>query len=214
MIGDTLRRASGSEAVPPDFVAGTFGTARNLESLAINKPAGTAEGDLMLMHIINATPPAGWTVVPNLDLVRGDTLYKVAGPSEPSSYTITGPGFADGGATIVTYRDVNAVAPINASGGNDYSDNNQTSVVVAPSVTTDEPACRVVHFHSAQASTTTTVPSGSTLRVDCELQGFSRPTMQTTDFKRDAVGMTGGRSSTLGVTAYAAGHTIALAPKG
>lgn len=83
-------------------------------TLVINKPAGTAEGDLMLLvagaetNGIRATPPSGWTEVFDGDNAGGRSplyiAYKVAGSSEPSSYTLTFASTTRSAGSILTYR--------------------------------------------------------------------------------------------------------------
>lgn len=60
--------------------------------MVIPKPTGTVEGDLLTTFIIltanaTVTPPAGWTTVVNAAGVKA--YWKIAGPSEPASYTFT-----------------------------------------------------------------------------------------------------------------------------
>ncbi len=65
-------------------------------SMAISKPAGTAVNDLMIAQMTGSeaagiAEPSGWTEVAGGDVTssntRYKTFYKVAGSSEPSSYT-------------------------------------------------------------------------------------------------------------------------------
>ena len=84
-------------------------------SLTINKPAGVVAGDLLIATIelyfsVDATPElAGWTLLRST--VNGDgrltTLYKIAGGSEPASYTFTFTGAGQGhpGGHIAAFYD-------------------------------------------------------------------------------------------------------------
>lgn len=67
-------------------------------SVTANVPLSTATGDLLLAHINLAngtsviTPPAGWTLLSNVAHGTSDlqaVYYKIAGASEPASYTFT-----------------------------------------------------------------------------------------------------------------------------
>lgn len=60
--------------------------------ITLDKPSGTAEGDLLLAHISTdntetITPPAGWTKIGSETSGSTDiNFWKVAGSSEPSTY--------------------------------------------------------------------------------------------------------------------------------
>lgn len=73
--------------------------------LAIPKPAGVGEGALLVAFVVESaysrtvTVPAGWTELAQVD---GRSLaYKVAGPSEPASYTWTFGSAADSQGDIL-----------------------------------------------------------------------------------------------------------------
>lgn len=79
---------------------GSYASAQNLTTadLVINKPANTAEGDLLIAVIVQdtgttptVTLPDGWTLLHDLDAASSLTTvaYKVAGASEGDSYTFT-----------------------------------------------------------------------------------------------------------------------------
>ena len=85
--------------------------------LTLNKPAGTVEGDLILITHCNdsetsGTPPAGFATVTGypvdqpigVETTRLEVFYKVAGASEPATYDITGFS-AQSSATIEVYYD-------------------------------------------------------------------------------------------------------------
>lgn len=89
-------------------------------SVAVNKPTGTLEGDLMVMfaatRVLNEIPayPAGWTEIPMSYLGTSNRpilLYRVAGASEPSSYTVTVPSGTSSATGIVTFYS-DAASPI------------------------------------------------------------------------------------------------------
>jgi hypothetical protein len=115
-------------------------------SISLAKPAGTAQGDLLLAVISHQSgaaasmvPPTGWTAVPNTDYSDGNNArihawYKFAGASEPSSYTFTMSGSSQaiaGGMLAITGA---SGTPINASGGQVTSTN--SLYLTAPSITT------------------------------------------------------------------------------
>lgn len=79
-------------------------------SITCNKPTGTQEGDLMIAFLNQAqfnslgnwTQPSGWTEV--FDSNQRAVSYKVAGPSEPASYSFGIDIFVIPQAAIVTIR--------------------------------------------------------------------------------------------------------------
>jgi hypothetical protein len=149
--------------------------------LAIDKPAGTVTNDVMIASIgprinspgidsrdIGITPPAGWTLAPN---GRGDNLtstssalavyWKLAGASEPASYTWTfscinvsggntcvtlGFNSAVGGIVSFSNVDITAASPINIDGKNDTAAAGTS--IYTPDVTTTVANAMLVTSHS------------------------------------------------------------------
>ena len=79
-----------------------------LETLTIDKPTGTIEGDLIIAsichdtHDIVVTPPVGFTAmstITNTTTMEVDTFYKEAGASEPADYEF---GMSSGGTVMGT----------------------------------------------------------------------------------------------------------------
>lgn len=137
-------------------------------SLTINKPTGTANGDVMVAHVVvrtagnTITPPSGWSLVLRKDSsgsISTATYWKLAGSSEPSSYSwaLGTSGEASGG--IASYTGVNTISPIDASNAQ-Y--NSGTSNVTNAGVTTFNANDMVVYAVGITTSTTVNVPSGFT----------------------------------------------------
>lgn len=104
--------SAGFVSAAPEFIASaSTSNAVNVSTLVINKPTGTVEGDLMVAAMAcdsgsrTWTGDTGWTeaadqgVDPDLRIA-----YKVAGASEPSSYTFTPSGSQRLSGCILTYR--------------------------------------------------------------------------------------------------------------
>lgn len=181
-------------------------------SLAINKPAGVASGNVMVATLTGTgtgalTPPAGWTVVK--DTTQGTasrqiTYYRVAGGSEGASYS-WGLGTtrqASGG--IIAYSGVNGTAPIDASATASGASGN----AVAGSVTTSAANDEVIIASGFNINTTVTAPAGTTQR-------YSVPSPSTTneaaDFTLATAGATGSNTATPAVTTSAwIAQTVAL----
>lgn len=98
---------------------------RNPGSFVVNKPTGTVEGDTMISTItmFDGTAlslPSGWTQIALVDNasnnLRTYMFYKLAGSSEPSTYTYSLDS-ADlaAGVSISTYRGVDIANPVGNS---------------------------------------------------------------------------------------------------
>jgi hypothetical protein len=95
----------------------------NGTALAINKPTGTREGDLMLAVMnsqtsVTWTGDTGWTEVADQGSGASTRIaYKLAGASEPASYTFTPSSIGKQAGTIATYRNAayDAVSAISTS---------------------------------------------------------------------------------------------------
>jgi len=149
----------------------------NASSVAITKPTGTVEGNLILLCVTTqwgstmATTPAGFTLIARYDSTSSNCpsvewYYKIAGDSEPDDYTFT---FTAG--TIVhrafSVRITN-FDPINPIGPHSGITTNTTSVntIDIPSITTTVEKCLLIgtRSHSSTTSTSISIPDGWTSR--------------------------------------------------
>ena len=92
-------------------------------SVTVSKPSGTTENDLLVAVVIiddrdNFSTPSGWTRIADMNSgnnkARCKIFWKIAGSSEPSSYTFdaaTG-GSNDVDVSILRYSGVNTSSPI------------------------------------------------------------------------------------------------------
>jgi hypothetical protein len=140
-------------------------------TLVLNKPAGTVANDVMIAHVSAAgaaattiTLPTGWNVIRrdnSTSSVASVAYFKVAGASEPATYTwtISPSNSASGG--IASYYNVDTSSPIDAHSGLFTDD---SPVMTAPSVVTTTPADMLLFIGSVQVGTTVTPPSGMTGR--------------------------------------------------
>jgi hypothetical protein len=172
------------------FVAAAgAGNGAGTTSLTINKPTGVAQGDVLLATVTatgtgTLTAPSGWTAVQDTTqgtAIRQLTYYKVAGASEPSSYS-WGLGTsrkASGG--VIDYRGVNQAAPIDASA----SAGGTKGSAVAPSITTSAANGQLVAAVSFVTSTTVTADVTTTERYDTTSEST---TSEAADFTQAAAG--------------------------
>jgi hypothetical protein len=117
----------------------------------INKPSGTEEGDLLILHCTtdgagsNLIGPFGWeTLLPETQ-TNGQTTalwYKIANTSEPISYNITWAGDEAYIGGIVRITGYNRVNPIQAT-----STNTGTKEIINPSLITTEENTLILGFH-------------------------------------------------------------------
>jgi len=128
------------------FVVSAIDGAPGATSDSISKPAGAQQGDTLIYYIavnasaLSVTPPDGtWHLIKSgadsSGSIADASYYKVAGSSEPSSYTFTLSSGAYGTSGMVAVRQEKQSSPIDASSFF-YSSSNSTSITIpAPSST-------------------------------------------------------------------------------
>jgi hypothetical protein len=148
------------------FVATSNGSAGS----AVNKPAGTAQGDVLVaavqvrgMSSDTITAPTGWNLIrrdsdPNSQ-VTAATYWKLAGASEPATYTFT----TNGGRSVVgidDYSGVDPSTPINVSG----AASGTSAAPAAPSLTTTVANTMLIALATLRQQGASTTPAGMTSR--------------------------------------------------
>jgi hypothetical protein len=215
---DPLVTADGGGSV--SVRSSTSSTATRFETLTLSRPPGTAAGDVLLatvgvMGTEEVSAPSGWTVARNSVAsdpggVRQVSFYRVAGSSEPASYSFGSSAVKMGGVTA--YTGVDTSAPIAASGDASGS----TGSATAPSVTTTRAGAAVVvasTHREGDDGTKLSAPTGTTQRWVFGGSGanlaadFSQPTAGTTSAK--TIACSGKSKSCLRWVA----QTIALQPR-
>lgn len=148
-------------------------TAVNVTSC--NKPTGVVSGDLLLAFVIvyenttgTLTLPSGWTEIPGaegLQVAGGTTLvracYKIAGGSEPSSYTFTMTPSGYEEVVLVAYSGSFDAGVIDAASVNTGNDASPTAL----SVTTSAANTMLVAHFSGYNNAFTSGPAGMTLEA-------------------------------------------------
>ncbi len=143
-------------------------------TLTVNKPAGTAEFDVMVASIAFrpetavVTPPAGWTLVRRVDNgnATGNSLaiyWKAADTTEPASYNWTLNTSTGSTGSILTFINVDNANPIDVENGQNTAYDVTHS---APSVTTTAADEMIVTTHAFSSGATWTPPAGMTELVD------------------------------------------------
>lgn len=190
-------------------------------SVTITKPAGVTTNDVLLAMVTvrslpTITAPSGWTLVRSD--VSGTALLqsvyvKVAGASEPASYTWTFdvPVSAAAGG-ISAYSGVDTTTPVNVSGG---QANAASTTVTAPSVTTTVANARLVGLFGTTNNATFTPPSGMTERFDVAMDGAGSDVAgEGADVNQAAAGASGTKAATASLNAVNIGQLVALKPSG
>lgn len=147
----------------PEIRSHTVVTGKNNgeTSVTITKPTGTANGDLLLL-VINygfSFPqnapilPSGfefvysylWDVISLSTEISAYVAFKIAGPSEPSSYTISGlPGNPTGPYTLIAISGVNTDNPFDDISAN--VNNPSTNQITFPATQTNTSDKLVLFF--------------------------------------------------------------------
>ena len=214
MLSTLLKAASSKPPIQYIAESTTQGsTGPSVSTVVVNKPTGTAAGDLMIMvGAIGSTTAGrtwtgdtGWTEVADQGAIPSlRVAYKVAGASEPSSYTFTissatGTGIA---ASILTYRYA-AYDTIGAF-------TSGTDPLVLPSVTaTSNLSVLIAAGARAAASITLGTPTGMTARVTDS--DATAPSYKICDQSVNA-GATGTRSMSTGSAGNVAGIMLVIKP--
>ncbi|HTL80475.1 MAG TPA: T9SS type A sorting domain-containing protein [Bacteroidia bacterium] len=187
-------------------------------SVTIPAPAGITPNNILIAAIHSGwcqggsvTPPAGWTLIGNTSNTGSgcgsgnttpqlSTFYKIAGSSEPASYTFTGTTTQLFVGGIVAYSGVDVVNPLNAASNNGNQDS--CGAIRAASVTTTN-CTRIVtvFFCSVNNWVNNIVPQASlTERVDVGNTGnhpWGNENLEISDQLMTSTGATGGRVAAL-----------------
>jgi len=189
----------------------TASASSSTATLSIAKPTNTASGQVMVAFVSGAgttaiSAPAGWTLIQDTTSgsMRQLSYYKVAGSSEPTSYSFTSSASRNASGGITTYSGVNSNVPIDASAEGLGASGN----AVAPAVTTTSANDLVVLGASTATSTSWTAGSGVTERYD---KASSSTTIESGDFAQATVGTTATKTEVPAKTTGAwSAETIAL----
>lgn len=165
------------------------------------------------------TAPAGWSLVPNTDWADGNNArihawYKLAGPSEPSSYVfpLTGGSGQDISGGILAISGARQAAPINASNGQSNGPG-ASPVVTAPSVTTSLANTLLVFGGACANNYTFTPPPGMTEQWDRgTTSANSKVATEAATQPIATIGATGTRVATLSSSCRNVAINVAVAP--
>jgi hypothetical protein len=173
--GTATATSGGGTRTAPVFRSST----QSLGSGVINRPAGVVQGDLLVGYFFDfvtggvITIPAGWTLIGS-QVSKTDfemrRAYKIAGPSEPATYSWSSslPDFPAAMIAAYTINTFDASVPIGAHGNSTGSGVNR----IAPSVTADFENSELLTFTAGYPQTSTGGISGMTEVQDINSENF------------------------------------------
>jgi hypothetical protein len=193
-------------------------------TLTIDRPSGTAAGDVMIASIAvrpntaTITAPAGWTPVRRIDNANATAnslavYYKVAGVSEPTNYSWTFSTSTGSAGGVQTFSGVDTNNPVHVEGGG----NTASGLTHAtPSVTTTVTNTMLVTSHAFSSSATWTPPAGMTEAFDAASQTVPNAagiSIEGNYVMQTAAGATGTKTATASNDADVGNtHILALKP--
>jgi hypothetical protein len=164
----------------------------------------------------SVSPPAGWTLVRQdavLNAVMQAVFVRVAGASEPSSYTWSIPDFRRIAGGISSYSGVDTAHPIDAHNG--ATDSAGSTSITAPSITTTTDGAMLLHLAAINAEGTISPPAGSTerwensaFRVDSTRDALA----EVSDVVQASAGVTGSRTAVASQSGRNVAVLLALRP--
>lgn len=198
------------------YVASTNQNNGSTTSAVASLPAGAQAGDILVAFIAFlggssitiSGVPSGWTLLQrnNTGATGGDvgaaSYWKLAGGSEPSTYTWTLSSAVNNTGCMMAFRGCNQANPIDASGG---QNNASSTSVTAPGVTTTTDQDALAFFAGIAAVTTFTPPSGMTEASDTN-------NIELAYQLGIAPGATGNKVATAGSAQINIGQLVALRP--
>lgn len=190
-----------------------------VNDLTVNKPTGTANGHLMFAALFYYSPtsittvPSGWIAIDSATDSNADRLqlyYKVAGSSEPATYTWQFDAGTYHAIVVATYDSMNA-APLDVPSA---QFNGDSSTVTAASVTTTAANDLLLFVGGSSAlsgAISASPPSGFTEREDYY---NTYRWLYLADATQASAGATGDKTTTISSSNLNMGALVAFKPAG
>jgi hypothetical protein len=200
------------------FRSASFARNGGATTLVIAKPASLVAGNVMLASIDTRgttviTAPVGWVTIAdnaNGTAMRKTTYYKIAGASEPSTYTWSFSSAVPAAGGIVAYRGVDQTNPIDAANG---QSNASSTSITAPSISTTVPNAMLLGFFGTAINATIAPPTGMVERGEIAItSGNTKIATEISDAILAATGPTGVRIAVADRAASNIGQVVALRP--
>jgi hypothetical protein len=212
--------AAGPASADVAFRAATAAANPTATTLTLTKPTNTTAGDVLIATVDargnpTFTAPSGWTLVRadnNPTVQTKSTYVRVAGASEPSSWTWTLNSAQAASGAVLAYTGVNTTTPIDASAGHTSTDWDN-DVQTAPSVTTSTANAVVLSLFGTSNASSATAGSGLTERADAaSTAGTYFVDSEVADRVAATAGATPTTTATSNVNGNSLAQTVALRP--
>jgi hypothetical protein len=206
----------------PIFRSKTSAHQASGSSFVISKPAGVVQNDIVLAHMVheqisgNGISGSGWTTIRTDHAGAGNTinstiLYKIAGNSEPSTYTFTNTSALKITGSLLAYYNYDSTSPIQGHAGAYAS----AASIAIPGLTTSAPNTLLLGFagvENTDGSTTETVTSDASMTSRSNLAGV--PGIDAAELVLAVAGASGNKTATFSPagTFYTVGQMVALNP--
>lgn len=209
-------------SIPIFRAATSAGATSGVLSLKINKPAGTAQGDVLVAAIAirpstaTVTAPSGWTLLRRINNSSGNSgslvvYYKVATASEATNYSWSFNASSGSAGGIRGFSNVDTANPIDVDAGQNTGSG---LTLPAPSVTTRYANDMIVTSHEFSSAATFTPPNGMTEAFEATSDAAPNSagvSMEGNYQLQGAIGVTGTRTATANANADTGNaHTLAL----
>jgi hypothetical protein len=202
-----------------EFTERKYGSTTFVDSL---KPPGTTEGDLLIATVAtdgstagSMSPPAGWTAVDLADQSAAVTYgvwWKLAGASEPASYTFSWSGSEHAYGTVMRFTGHDPADPIDMSAAAGGSAGAPMSPAVTTTVT-DTMILRLGGFDDDDITTDAPGLAGHTaITMDKSGNGPATTSSGAGYVMQPAIGDSGTSTFALTATEEYRAVTVAIAP--
>ena len=184
----------------------TATTAGSSTSLTVAKPSGVAAGDTMIAAVdvrvaasVTLVAPSGWTLIRRDSNTSGYAAltqalyYRIAGSSEPGSWTWTFGASAAAAGAVVSFSGVDTTSPVDAHSGVYVP---RSKSITAPSVRTTTAGDAVVGFFGSSGPKRISPPTGMNESYDVTgTSGGGAATEEGSSMIFAAAGATGNKTA-------------------
>lgn len=208
-------------------------SASTVASLSFGKPSGTATNDVLVAQVAayragstnctSITAPTGWTLArtevastsssmsSSTACTRQSLYYKVAGASEPGSYSFSFANSVYATGSLAAYRGADTAAPVMTSSGKTSSG---TGNITAPSVTTTRAGAMLLGAFSVRDGSDETIipPACMSERVQSATGSSSGITLSLADSPWGTASATGSRVASVDDSDVNIGQLLVLQP--
>ena len=171
-------------------------------TITVDTPSGTEAGDVLVAALmleggksIDVDMPTGWIKIRRANkhtFIGIATYYRIAGESEPASYSFPLDEPTEWAASISRISGVDLDDPVEASG----KKNGRRGSVIAPSITPREDDTLILAFYTNRRNATYTPHTATSEHYDAPNNSEGLPSNMLATFKQATAGATGDKSAT------------------